>query len=109
MLELTPNKRIDENLGLEPTFNNKISKNLYKKLKLTSAKKINKSLNKKLESSFIYNNIYIRKETIISIIKIWSKVYKLKTYNETIANLIYGIRWQQVIKKEIYHLEIYHN
>lgn len=50
-------------------------------LKPTSAKKIDKSLNKKLEPSFIYNNIYLKNQTTILITKLNNKDYELKTYD----------------------------
>ena len=73
-------------------FNKKINKSLYKKLKSNNIKKIDKNLNKKLKPSFIYYNIHLRKIFFILIIKINSKIYKLKTYNKIIKSLIYNIR-----------------
>ena len=77
-------------------------------LKSTITKRINKSLNKELSLSLICNDIYLKIEVIVSIIKINSKVCELKIYNKIIADLIYSIKWQQVIKKEIYNLKIYY-
>ena len=70
------------------------SKNSYKELGPTLTKKISKSLNKKLGLSFIYNDIYLKKEIIILIIKTKSKIYELKTYDKVIINPIYNIKWQ---------------
>ena len=52
--------------------------------------------------------MYLKKEPIISITDISSKIYKPKTYNEVIANPIYSTRWWQVIKEKIHNLKIYH-
>lgn len=85
-------KKIGKNSKLDSISNNKINKNLYKELKLTFVKKIGKSLNKILKSSFIFNNIHLRKKIAISITKTSSKVYKPKIYNRAITNPIYSIR-----------------
>lgn len=92
MLESTFDKKIGKNLELKPSSNKKIVKNLYKELGLTLTNKISRNLNKKLWPSFTYSHMYLKKKTAILIIKINNKVYKLKTYNEIITNLIYCIR-----------------
>ena len=104
----TFDKKIGKNSELRPIPNKKIGENLFKELKLILAKKISKNLNKKLKLKFIYNDHHLKKETIMMIIETSSKVYKLKTYNKVIANLIHNTRWQQSIKKEINNLKIYH-
>ena len=104
----TPNTKIGENSELGSTPDERIGKNLYKELKPIPTKKIGKSLNKKLEPSFAHNDIYLKKEAAILITKISSKVYKLKSYNEVIADLLHSTRWRQAIEEEIYTLEIYH-
>ena len=100
-LKPTFDKKISKNLELGPTFDKKISKNSFKKLRPTLAKIIGKSLNKKLRLNFIYNYIYLRKKTTILITKTNTKVCKLKTYYKAITDLIYNIRWKQVIKKNL--------
>ena len=101
------NENIDKNSKLRPAFDKKISKNLCKELRLILTKKIGKSLNKKLGTSFIYNNMHLKKKAAISIIEISSKIYKSKIYDKAIANLIHGTRWWQAMEKKIRNLKIY--
>lgn len=42
-----------------------------------------------------------------SLTKISSKIYKLKTYNEAIDNLIYKNKWYEIIDKELWSLDLY--
>ena len=91
-LESTFNKKIDENSKLEPIPNEKIDKNSYEELRSTPAKKIGKSLNKKLKPSFVHNNIHLKKESAMVIIKTNSKIYKLKIYHKVIGDLIYSTK-----------------
>ena len=49
-----------------------------KKLKLNLTKKLDKNLNWKLKPNFIYNNIYLKGEIIITIIKTNNIIFKLK-------------------------------
>ena len=45
-----------------------------------------------LGSSFTYNNIHLKKEAAMSIVKTNSKIYVPKSYNKNIANPIYSTR-----------------
>lgn len=44
-------------------------------------------------------------KTVISISELSSKIYKLKSYNETVHNLIYGCQWGEVIENELQDIE----
>ena len=91
-LGLTSNEKIDKNLKLKSSPDEKIGDNLYKKLESTLAKKIGKNLNNKLSLSFTYNNMHLRKKFAILITRTNKKVYKSKTYNKAITNLIHSTK-----------------
>ena len=93
-LRPTPGEKIGKNSELGLTPNEKIGENSYKELRPTLAEKIGKSLNKKLEPSFAHNDKLLRKEAAISIIETSSKVYKPKTYDKAIIDIIHSIRWR---------------